>query len=245
MRGGPLVGYNQAMCGRFFRRRPRDELAAAFRASPFGEDLKPGYNIPPGQLILAARFNGKTGERTLEPLSWGLIPHFATDRKIAFKLSNARAETVDTLASFRTAFAKRRCIVAADGFYEWLTRGKSKHPFAFARADFAPLAIAGVWENWQDPATGEWIRSCALITTAANALVAQVHDRMPVILEPWEYSKWLGEEPCPAHDLKRLLRPLPPESMVSWPVSSKMNSPKVDDVSVLDPVENPLDELRL
>ena len=224
------------MCGRFFRRQPRDELAAAFRATPFG-DLAPAYNIAPSSSVYAVRFNAKTGERTLEPLQWGLIPHFAKDRKIAFKCINARAETVDTLPSFRTAFAKRRCLVVASGFYEWFTKGKAKHPFAFVRSDYEPFGIAGVWENWQDPATGEWIRSCAMITTSANELVGTVHDRMPVILEPASYPHWLGEEPLHAHELKQLLRPLRADLMAAWPVSSRMNTPKVDDLSVLDPIE--------
>jgi len=233
------------MCGRFFRRRPREELAAAFRAVP-AADLPPAFNIPPGGPVLSVRFNSKTQERTLDALHWGLIPHFATDRKIAFRLSNARAETVDTLPSFRTAFAKRRCLVVADGFFEWLTRGKQKHPYAFARLDQQTFGIGGVWENWQDPATGEWVRSCAMITTSANDLVSKIHDRMPVIVEPPDYARWLGEEPEHAAEIKALLRPLPSNQMVMWPVSAQMNSPKFDDVSVLDQIDrDPLEEPAL
>lgn len=231
------------MCGRFFRRQPRDELAAAFRASPVGEDLGPSYNIAPSQPVLAVRFNSKTGERTIEPLLWGLIPSFAKDRRIAFRCINARAETADTLPSFRGAFAKRRCLVPANGFFEWHTQGKAKHPFAFTRADQQAFGLAGLWENWKDPATGEWVRSCSLITTTANELVSRVHDRMPVILEPQDHALWLGEEPGHLADLKQLLKPLRADSMVSWPVSPRMNTPKFDDVSVLDPIEaNPLNE---
>ncbi len=201
------------------------------------------FNIPPGQAILAVRFNPKTKERTLEPLHWGLVPHFATDRKIAFKCTNARAETVDTLPSFRGAFAKRRCLIPADGFFEWLTRGKKKHPYAITRNDHQPFGIAGVWENWQEPATGEWLRTCAMITTSANALVAKIHDRMPVILEPTEYAQWLGEEALPLHGLKQLLRPIRAELMTMWPVHPQMNTPAFDDVSLLDPLpEDPLTE---
>jgi len=233
------------MCGRFFRLRPRDELAAAFRASATGIDVAPGYNIAPGQPILAVRYNAKSRERSLDALHWGLIPHFAKDRKVAFKCINARSETIDTLPSFRTAFEKRRCLIVADGFFEWRSRGKQKLPYAIARADHRPFAIAGLWENWKDPATGEWVRSCAVVTTSANALVTQIHDRMPVILDPSQYERWLGEEPAQAFELKQLLRPYPAEAMVMWPVSPRMNTPKVDDASVLDTFEDALPELPL
>lgn len=131
------------MCGRFFRHRPAQELAAAFRAEPSAAlELAPSYNIPPSEQVLAVRHNPKTGERTLDALHWGLIPYFAKDRKYAYRCSNARDDGVDTKPSFRGAFAKRRCIVPADGFFEWLTVGKTKHPYAFARRDQQPLAFA-------------------------------------------------------------------------------------------------------
>lgn len=229
------------MCGRFFRHRTRDELGAAFRAQ-LGDEAPPpiGYNIAPSQSILAVRFNPKTSERTIDNLHWGLIPHFAGDRKVAWKLTNARAETVDKLPSYRTAYAMRRCLIPADGFYEWRAFRKVKQPYAFALESQAPFAIAGLWENWQDPATGKWVRSCTMITTDANALVATVHDRMPVILEPASYPRWLGEEPEPLHELKALLRPFNASQMVRWPVSRALNKPgAADDVSLLDPVEPP------
>lgn len=231
------------MCGRFFRHRPQEELAAAFRARP-GEDspIPLGFNIAPSRTILAIRHDAKNGERTIDGLHWGLIPHFATDRKIAWKLSNARGETVDKLPSYRAAYAKRRCLIPADGFYEWRTIGKAKQPYAFALESHQPFAIAGLWENWRDPATGEWLRSCTMITTEANELVATVHDRMPVILEPSDYARWLGEEPEPLHELKALLRPFDHARMVSWPVSRALNRPGgIDDVSLLDPVDVPYD----
>jgi putative SOS response-associated peptidase YedK len=231
------------MCGRYFRHRSRDELAAAFSARPGDDSQAPiGYNIAPSQIILAVRFNGKSGERVIDGLQWGLVPHFATDRKIAWKLTNARSETVDTLPSYRVAYAKRRCLIPADGFYEWRAIGKAKQPYAFALESQQAFAIAGLWENWRDPSTGHWVRSCTMITTAANELVAAIHDRMPVILEPGSYSRWLGEEPDSLHKLKALLRPYDPSRMVSWPVTRAINKPGgVDDGSLLDPVEVPED----
>ncbi len=199
-----------------------------------------GYNIAPGQGVLAVRFNAATGERSLDSLHWGLIPHFSRDRKLSYRCINARAETVDTLPSFRGAFAKRRCLLVADGFFEWLSKGKQKRPYAIARADRAPFGIAGLWENWHDLATGEWVRSCAMITSPANALVATIHDRMPVVLDPGDHARWLGEQAVEPHALRELLRPYPAEGMVMWPVSPRMNTPKHADASVLDPIEEDL-----
>lgn len=231
------------MCGRYFRHRPRDELAVAFRAREESEPpSRPGFNIAPSQSILAVRFNPKAGERVIDSLQWGLVPHFAKDRKIAWKLTNARADTVDTLPSYRAAYARRRCLIPADGFYEWRAVGKAKQPYAFALESQQGFAIAGLWENWRDPSTGQWLRSCTMITTAANELVASVHDRMPVILEPSSYSRWLGEEPASLQDLKALLRPYDASRMVSWPVTRAINKPgALDDASLLDPVDVPED----
>ena len=229
------------MCGRFFRYRKAREMAAAFRAKPnvaIADDEAPHFNIPPSQLVLAVRFNPKTRERTLDPLHWGLIPHFAKDRKYAFRCSNARGDSIDTKASFRGAFQKRRCIVPADGFYEWLTAGKRKLPYAFARTDRGPVALAGVWENWMDPETGEWVRSCALITTDANGLVGRIHDRMPVILHPDDQAAWLGEKPATIQQLKQLLAPFPAHEMAMWAVSPRLNKPDVDEPTLLEPIED-------
>jgi putative SOS response-associated peptidase YedK len=230
------------MCGRAFRYTPRDELAAAFRANPTGDEPPVSFNIAPSQLLPTVRFNAKTGERTLDALQWGLVPHFAQDRKIAWKLTNARGETVDRLPSYRTAFAKRRCLIPVDGFFEWRTLGKRKQPYAFALATHKPFALAGLWENWRDPASGAWLRSCTIITTEANAVVGAIHDRMPVMLEAQDYARWLGEEPEQLPELKALLKPFRAELMVSWPVSPAINKPGVlDDASVLDTVSVPED----
>lgn len=175
-------------------------------------------------------------------------PTSRTNPQIAWKLTNARADTVDQRGSYRTAFAKRRCLVPVDGSFEWRTieggagRKPRKQPYAFALVTHKPFAIAGLWENWKNPATGEWLRSCTLITTDANELVGQIHDRMPAILEPQDYARWLGEDPESAVELKALLRPLRACLMEAWPVSAALNKPGGrDHASVLDAVTVPED----
>jgi putative SOS response-associated peptidase YedK len=172
---------------------------------------------------------------SLDALRWGLIPYWCKDPSGGRKPINAKAETLRTLPSFREAYRKRRCIVPVDGFFEWKAiRGqKAKQPFAIAMKDGSPFGIAGLWENWKDPKTGEWIRTFVIITTDANTLVADIHDRMPVILAPSDYARWLGDEPDP-HDL---IRPFPSEAMRMWPISTRVNKPENDDASILDPVE--------
>ncbi|HEY6881764.1 MAG TPA: SOS response-associated peptidase [Polyangiales bacterium] len=226
------------MCGRFFRNTPREEIAAAFHARWTGDEDPLGYNIAPSQLILAVRLDTKHNERLLSPLHWGLIPHFAKDRQIAWRLINARAETVDKQSSYRDAFTLHRCIVPLDGFFEWKTMGKVKQPYAFALESRKPMGIAGLWSNWKDPASGEWVRSCTLITTQANEVVRAIHDRMPVVLEPADYARWLGEESASPGELKAMLRPFDASPMVSWPVSRAINKPGGDDdASVLARVD--------
>jgi putative SOS response-associated peptidase YedK len=223
------------MCGRYFRHTPREELAAAFRAE-LGSMLDASYNVAPGQQVMAVRFNAKTGERTLDDLAWGLVPFFAKDPKVAWRTINARAETLETAASFRNAFLKRRCLIVADGFFEWRAQGKKRQPYAVALAERKPFALAGLWEAWRDPASGEWLRTCTIVTTEANATLAQIHERMPVILDEADYAAWLGEVPSEQSGLKQLLKPYAGE-LVMWPVSARMNKADVDDPEILQRVE--------
>jgi putative SOS response-associated peptidase YedK len=212
------------MCGRFFRHSPRDELAAAFRAEVGHSELDPGYNVAPGQPIITVRFNAKTNERSLEDLRWGLIPFFAKDPKIAWRTINARGETIDSAPLFRRAFEKRRCLIAVDGFFEWKAQGKKKKPYAIALPSKKPFALAGLWEGWQEPETGEWIRTCTIVTTDANEQLRGIHERMPVILNEQDYAAWLGEEPAEPDQLKSLLKPYEGELSI-WPVSARVNKP--------------------
>ena len=180
-------------------------------------DHRPRWNGAPNQDLLVIRRNHRTGEVTLQPLRWGLIPYGCRDPAGGRKPINARCETVRDLPTFRDAYRRRRCVVPVDGFFEWkAVKGRrAKQPYAIAMKDGAPFALAGIWENWKAPASGEWIGTFAIITTAANELVAGIHDRMPVILARDDCARWLGEEPDP-HEL---MRPFPAGLMRMWPIS--------------------------
>ena len=194
----------------------------------------PHWNGAPSQELLVIRRNHQTGKVSLDPLRWGLIPHFCEDPKGGRKPINAKCETVGTLPTFRDAYRRRRCIVPIDSFFSWRAiKGKAKQPYASAMKDGYPFGLGGIWENWKDPASGEWVRSFAIITTDANELVAEIHDRMPLILAPADYARWLSDDRDP-HDL---LRPNPAAPMRIWPISTRVNKPENDDPSILQPIE--------
>jgi putative SOS response-associated peptidase YedK len=198
-------------------------------------NIRPRYNGAPSQELLVIRENHKTDERSLDLIRWGLIPYRCDDPKGGRKPINAKAETIATLSMFRDAYAKRRCIVPVDGFFEWraVKGAGAKQPYAIAMKDGSPFGLAGIWENWRNPKTGEWERTFAIITMPSNELVAQIHDRMPAILEPKSYNRWLGLEPDP-HDL---LITYPSEPMTMWPISTRVNAPENDDASLLIELE--------
>jgi putative SOS response-associated peptidase YedK len=194
----------------------------------------PRWNGAPSQELLVIRRNHQTGQVSLDPLRWGLIPYWCQDPKGGRKPINAKCETVHKLPTFRDAYRRRRCIVPVDGFFEWKAiKGKPKQPYAIAIRDGSPFGIGGLWENWKDPASGEWIRTFVVITTDANELVAQIYDRMPLIIAPADYERWLGDEPDP-HDL---MRPYPAERMRMWPISTRVNKPESDDPSIPEPIK--------
>jgi putative SOS response-associated peptidase YedK len=194
----------------------------------------PRWNGAPSQDLLVIRRNHRTGEISLDLLRWGLIPYWCADPKGGRKPINAKCETVGDLPTFREAYRKRRCLVPVDGFFEWKAiKGRAKQPYAIAMKDGAPFAIAGIWENWKEPASGEWIRTFSIITTDANALVAEIHERMPLILAREHYARWLGGEADP----RDLMRPFPAELMRMWPISTRVNKPENDDPSIIEPIE--------
>ena len=195
----------------------------------------PRWNGAPSQELLVIRRNRHTGELSLDPLRWGLIPYWCEDPKGGRRPINAKCETVRTLPTFRDAYRRRRCIVPVDGFFEWkaIKGQKAKQPYAIAMKDGSPFALGGLWENWKDPASSEWVRTFAIITTDANELVAEIHDRMPLIIAPSDYVRWLGEEPDP-HDL---IRPSPAEPMRMWPISTRVNKPENDDPTIVESIE--------
>jgi putative SOS response-associated peptidase YedK len=208
----------------------RETLARAFGVSGVPE-LPPRYNIAPTQSVPAVRLAG--GERRMELLRWGLIPFWAKDPEIGYRMINARAETVAEKPAYREAFRRRRCLMVADGFYEWKKLNGGKQPYYFRLRSGEPFAFAGLWERWEGP-DGP-VESCALITTGPNAVVGEVHDRMPVILEPEDYGVWLeAEDP----DLLRsLLRPYSGDGLVAYPVGRRVNNPRNDEPSVIEPLE--------
>jgi putative SOS response-associated peptidase YedK len=195
------------------------------------------WNGAPSQELLVIRENHKTGERSLDLLRWRLIPYWRQDPTGGRKLINAKSETVDRLPTFREAYQKRRCILPVDGFYEWRAAKQGKQPNAVAMKDRSPFGIAALWENWRDPATREWVRTFVVLTTPSNDLANRIHDRMPAILNPDTYQRWLGLEPDP----RDLLVPFPSEPMTIWPISRRVNSPDNDDERLLEEISRPAD----
>ena len=185
-------------------------------------ETQPGFNIAPTQKVLAIR--EESGERDAAWLKWGLVPSWAKDPSMGARLINARSETVAEKPSFREAFKKRRCIIPADGFYEWQRTEGRKQPYFFQMRDGRPFGFAGLWERWEGEG-GELLDSCTILTTEANEALRPVHDRMPVILHPEEYSLWLEAGDRERATLRELLRPYPAEEIVSYPVSPLVNSP--------------------
>jgi putative SOS response-associated peptidase YedK len=220
------------MCGRYVRYTPIDRYAERFGCDAVAADLDPtpSYNVAPSQPVLAARTTAG-GRRELTALKWGLLPAWAKEPKLPYATINARAETVAEKPAFRAAFRKRRCLIAADGFYEWQKTGNHKQPFFIRLADRSPFAFAGLWEHWEQ--AGEAIESCAIIVTEANALMRTIHDRMPVILSPDDYDLWLDPEIGDPARLTPLLVPYPAERMEAWPVGTAVNSPRNDGPELL------------
>jgi putative SOS response-associated peptidase YedK len=216
------------MCGRFTLRTKLNILLQEFHAELRHElQLPPRYNIAPRQSVVIVRQSEAGRELTL--MRWGLLPSWTKDPKTAPLLNNARSETVAEKPSFRAAFKSRRCLIPASGFFEWKREGNFKQPYYFRRPDDAPLAFAGLWERWHD------IESCTILTTDANELMAQIHDRMPVILSPNDYGEWL--DPA-ATEPGKLLTPLPSDDLVSYPVNPVVNKARNEGPECIEPVSS-------
>jgi putative SOS response-associated peptidase YedK len=224
------------MCGRFSVSLPPEEVARYFQVTGRLPNFPPRYNMAPTQEAPVIRLNPDTAKRQLDLLRWGLVPSWAKDPKIGNKLINARAETMATKPAFKTAVAKvRRCIVPANGFFEWQKLGDRKQPMFITLKSGAPMGLAGLWENWKDP-EGQWLRTFTIVTGEPNELVAPIHNRMPVILRPEDYPIWLGEKPADADALSAACTPIPAEDMRAYPISTRVNSPRNDDVGILEEV---------
>ena len=216
------------MCGRFYLLSTGAIVADLFDlACPV--EVAPRYNIAPSQPVPIVRL-GEHG-RELVPLRWGLIPSWARDAK--FAPINARAETAADKPTFRHAMRKHRCLIPADGFYEWMKTGKHKQPFTFRLHDDKPFAFAGLWERWEGPSGP--VETCCILTTEANELVRPAHDRMPVMLERPNFEQWLDPAEQDAEALGWMLRPYRADAMRAYPVSPLVNSPKNDDARCLEP----------
>ena len=205
------------MCGRFAFYSPAEAAAALFGVTA-APDIQPRFNIAPTQDIAAIR-KDKEGERELVTLRWGLVPFWAKDPSIGNRMINARAETVAEKPSYRNAYKHRRCIVLADGFYEWQKQGSTKTPFFISLASGQPFALAGLWESWTDKATGESLQTATLITSDANDFMAQLHHRMPVILEATTATDWLAGSRDLLDDVASITPPLQ-----AWPVDRRVNN---------------------
>ncbi|HKK14953.1 MAG TPA: SOS response-associated peptidase [Gammaproteobacteria bacterium] len=219
------------MCGRFTLATPAERIAEHFQLAAVPA-LAPRYNIAPSQPVAAVR--AAEAGRELVWLRWGLVPSWARDPKIGYRMINARAESLAERPAYRTALRRRRCLVPADGFYEWQTLAGARQPWYIRLRDGEPFAIAGLWEHWQGD-NGTVIDSVTLVTTTANTLLAPVHGRMPVLLPADAYSAWLDPRLQDTGRLSDLLQPYPAESMSAYPVSRRVNDTRTDDRALLEP----------
>lgn len=208
----------------------KEILEAAFGADGALDELDwmPRYNAAPGQDIVVVRQDAVRPVRVMSQMRWGLIPSWTTDPSIGYKLINARSEGIATRQSFCEPFRSRRCLIPADGFYEWKREGKEKLPFCFTLADESIFAMAGIWERWKSP-QGQVVESCAILTTAPNELMRDIHDRMPVILPQDSYDLWLDPRFNSVRDLEPLLKSHPADVMRRYRVSQRVNHVKNDD----------------
>lgn len=216
------------MCGRYTLTTDSQKIAESFGVEPTLTAM-PRYNIAPTQNVVAIIRNGTAH---LSTLRWGLIPFWAKDEAIGSRLINARAETLAEKPSFKNLLRKRRCLVIADGFYEWRTEGKEKIPMYITLQEQQPFAFAGLWDTWKNPA-GESIQTCTIITTEPNELMVSIHNRMPAILRPGAYEDWLNPQLHDEHVLTHWLKPYPAELMKARPVSKLVNNPRNDTAEIL------------
>jgi putative SOS response-associated peptidase YedK len=220
------------MCGRYTLHHSVEEIAARFNVANVAFEAEPRYNIAPTQTIAAITGDG---ERNLRGFGWGLVPFWAKDPQIGNRMINARAETIAEKPAYKHALARRRCLIPADGFYEWMRTGAQRTPMYIRFRDERLFAFAGIWERWSDPA-GADLYTCSIVTVEPNHIVAPIHNRMPAILAPEDEEAWL-EPTRGAGDVLPLLRPHPPDEMEAFPVSRRVNSPSFDDPACTDAAE--------
>lgn len=222
------------MCGRFTLTVDPAELQEQFNKYTFPSQFAPRFNVAPTQPILAIP---NDGEDTADFFIWGLIPMWAKDPTIGNRLINARGETLEEKPAFRGSLKYKRCLILADGFYEWKSFGgrKTKTPYFIHMKDRKPFAFAGLWDSWNSP-DGSLVKSCTIITTEPNEVVSMIHNRMPVILHPRDYDKWLDTSPQTPENLKPLIKPFPSEEMAAYPVSTMVNKAQNDTPELVVPL---------
>jgi putative SOS response-associated peptidase YedK len=238
------------MCGRFSSTSQLQFLLEQFRAEPLGvEGHQPSWNVAPASDILVV-VAGSDGARQLRALRWGLVPRWAKDPSGANRMINLRAETVREKKGWKSTLARKRCIIHIDGFYEWQDQGKGKRkqPFYITSRDFSPLALAGLWATWRDPAEkekekagdgdgGDELWTCTILTTSANKLMGSVHERMPVILPPEAWDAWLDPDNTDTEQLAELLQPAPEEMLTLWPVDMAVGNTRNNRPELQEPLE--------
>jgi putative SOS response-associated peptidase YedK len=226
------------MCGRARLSTDFSEIKLVFNLPPDRPlpNFQPTYNLAPTDPVPIVRRDPDDGLRRLDVVRWGLVPFWAKDVKISYSTFNARAEEVDKKSAYREAFTRRRCLVVLDSFYEWKRVGpRDNQPYAIALKSGAPMAMAGLWERWRSPAE-ETVLSATIITCAPNARLAELHNRMPVILLAATWAQWLGEEPATVDELKAVLKPCPDDELSMWPVSKAVGNVKNNDPSLIEPI---------
>ncbi len=222
------------MCGRYSITTPVEALRRLFRFAGPALNLAARYNVAPRQDVPVVRL-AEGGTRAIAMLRWGLVPFWAKDAAIGDRLINARSETAHEKPSFRAAFKARRCILPADGFYEWKKEGKAKQPYRIGLEDGGPFGLAGLWERWDDPSGGV-LETCAILTCEANETLRPIHHRMPVILAPDDHGAWLDTGATDLAAARALLRPYPTALMVACAVSRRVNNARNDDPACIEPL---------
>jgi putative SOS response-associated peptidase YedK len=223
------------MCGRFAQQRPTSDLAEIFGADDLADDPGGRYNVAPTDdaAVVARRGDRKAIVR----YRWGLIPHWAESARAGSRMFNARAESAATSPAFRASFRRRRCLVPVDGFYEWRREGKARQPFRVVARDGRPLALAGLWAGWKDPATESVQRTFTILTTGPNELMAPIHDRMPVVIPAAAWDRWLDPELADVGELQGLLVPAPDAAIELYPVSPLVNNVRNDGPELIEPLD--------
>lgn len=222
------------MCGRFTQQRPASELAEIFGAEPLVDDPGGHFNVAPtDQALVVVQ---RDDRRAVTAYHWGLIPHWATDAKVGSRMFNARAETLTSSPAFREAFRRRRCLVPVDAFYEWKREGTIRQPYLVTQADGRPLALAGLWAGWHDPSTDAVRRTFTIVTTTPNDALAELHDRMPVVVSEDAWDRWLSPRTAVMDELLGLFEPNEAVDLRIRPVSRLVNDVRQDGPALVEPL---------